>query len=422
MKAGKGAKETIGMIGAVSVAALALATTSPACAAAPSIRRRRAGATQAFDVHEGTSYSVSVSPDGQWLAFDLQGSLWVSRQGGAAKRITDYFNDAHLPVWSPDGSRLAYYAYRDGDYDLWTVRPDGSDARQLTHGEDDDRDPAWSPDGKTVAFASDRDGSYDIWAVDVASGATRQITRCARGPRPRMERGWPDHRIFRYGRRAERHLHRPASGGEATALRAPSGAHYDAPSYGPKGELAYVCAGQCGQPSGDRRQAGQRQGECLSLPCRLAGGSAYYISDGLIRRRSGTVTTVPFSARLEATKPEYIRAKRDFTSTAPRRVLGIDHPTLSPDGQRIAFAALGDLWLVSSQGGKPEQLTHDAALEADAAWSPDGKFWPIPRTRAAVWCRSGSAIWPAARTGSSPTSPISRWVRHGRPMAPRSLS
>jgi Tol biopolymer transport system component len=28
---------------------------------------------------------------------------------------------------------------------------------------------------------------------------------------------------------------------------------------------------------------------------------------------------------------------------------------------------------VSSQGGKPEQLTHDAALEADAAWSPDGK-------------------------------------------------
>jgi hypothetical protein len=198
--------------------ALATILAPLAAHAVPPIRRRQAGGTTAFDVHAGTSYSVSVSPDGQWLAFDLQGSLWVvPAKGGEARRITDYFNDAHLPVWSPDGSRLAYYAYRDGDYDLWTVRPDGSDARQLTHGEDDDRDPAWSPDGKTVAFASDRDGSYDIWAVDVASGATR---RSPEGPREdRAPHGaLTARRVFRHGRGAERHLHRRGLGRRSRKL------------------------------------------------------------------------------------------------------------------------------------------------------------------------------------------------------------
>ncbi|HUD92913.1 MAG TPA: hypothetical protein VMR39_15160, partial [Sphingobium sp.] len=131
----------------------------------------------AFDVHEGTSMAVSVSPDGKWLAVDLQGSLWIiPAKGGKAKRMTDYFNDARQPVWSPDGSRLVYFAYRDGNYDLWTIRPDGSDMKKLTDGVYDDRDPAFSPDGKSIAFSSDRSGNYDIWTLDIATGAMKQVS------------------------------------------------------------------------------------------------------------------------------------------------------------------------------------------------------------------------------------------------------
>lgn len=372
MKAGK----TM-VIRAVSSLALALATTSALHAAPANLPPPGAGRTEAFDVHAGTSYAVSVSPDGQWLAFDLQGSLWVvSTKGGAATRITDYFNDAHLPVWAPDGSRLAYYAYRDGDYDLWTIRPDGTDARQLTHGEDDDRDPAWSPDGKTVAFASDRDGSYDIWAIDVASGALRQITK---GLREDRAPAWSaDGRTIAFSGTAgaQSAIYAvAATGGEATPLQqAAKDAHFDGPSYGPRGELAYVSLDTAGSHMMIDGKPVSGPENVFPFRASWHGGSSYYISDGLIRRRTGAkVTTVPFTARLEATRPAYTRAKRDFTSTAPRRVLGIDKPTLSPDGQRIAFVALGDLWVVSSAGGKPEQLTHDAALEADPAWSPDGK-------------------------------------------------
>ena len=51
------------------------------------------------------------------------------------------------------------------------------------------------------------------------------------------------------------------------------------------------------------------------------------------------------------------------------------HPAISPDGSRVAFAALGDLWTVSAGGGDavPERLTYDAFVEMNPVWSPDGQ-------------------------------------------------
>src|ERR1043165_6241636 len=99
-------------------------------------------ATIDVTVHEGTSMSVAVSPDRQWLAIDLQGSIWtLPASGGKARRITDVFNDARQPAWSPDGKWIAFFAYRDGGYDLWAIAPDGSQQHKMTWGPFDDREP-----------------------------------------------------------------------------------------------------------------------------------------------------------------------------------------------------------------------------------------------------------------------------------------
>src|SRR5437867_1770961 len=88
---------------------------------------RLAGQSVDVTVHEGTSMSVTASPDGRTLAMDLQGSIYtLPAAGGPAKRITDVFNDARQPAWSPDGKWIAFQGYRDGGYDIWAVAPDGT--------------------------------------------------------------------------------------------------------------------------------------------------------------------------------------------------------------------------------------------------------------------------------------------------------
>ncbi|MBB3982640.1 Tol biopolymer transport system component [Sphingobium fontiphilum] len=327
-----------------------------------------------FNVHEGTSMAVSASPDGKWLAMDLQGSLWIiPAAGGKAKRITDYFNDARQPVWAPDGSRLVYFGYRDGGYDLWSIRPDGSEMKKLTEGAYDDREPVFSPDGNTLAFSSDRSGNYDIWTMDVATGAMKQIS--SNGREDRLPTWSPDGARIAYsgveGSKTAIYVTDLASGRESV-LKQGDG-RVDAPSFGPTGELAYVIQDGAGSHLmiGDTMVSGTEN----VFPFRLSWlkGGYYYVSDGKIRHGGARRSTVDFAATLEVVRPHYMRAKRDWDSTAPRKALGITHPRLSPDGGRIAFVALGDLYVVSSKGGTPENLTKDSALDADADWSPDGK-------------------------------------------------
>src|SRR6188768_3310194 len=73
-------------------------------------------------LREGTNMAIAVSPDKKTIAMDLQGTIWILPvTGGKAKAITDALGDNRQPVWSPDGSQVAFQSYRSGDYHIWTV-------------------------------------------------------------------------------------------------------------------------------------------------------------------------------------------------------------------------------------------------------------------------------------------------------------
>jgi Tol biopolymer transport system component/imidazolonepropionase-like amidohydrolase len=345
-------------------------------------------------VHEGTSMSVAVSPDGRTLAIDLQGSIWtLPAAGGAATRITDVFNDARQPTWSPDGRWITFFAYRDGGYDVWAIAPDGSNQHKLTWGPFDDREPIWSHDGTRIAFSSDRGsplgGDYNIWTLEVKSGELKQITR---NPADDYMPSWsPDDKEIAFASSREEQQSvwavNVADGTERKAGAAVGGGRVDAPSWGPDGQILYHVS----RGGGRGAAAGGPESSVYELgPSRLTNDenvfafraswssptTFYYVSDGKIRRRdvkAERAETIEFSATLQVTRAagSYARRKRDFTSTAPRQVLGVVKPSISPDGKQIAFAALGDIY-VMPVGGKPVNVTKDAALDTDPAWSPDG--------------------------------------------------
>lgn len=71
-----------------------------------------------------------------------------------------------LPVFSPDGSRIAFSSNRDGNNEIYVMNVDGSGVRRLTNHRAIDTTPTWSPSGTHVAFVSERSGSPNIWRVD----------------------------------------------------------------------------------------------------------------------------------------------------------------------------------------------------------------------------------------------------------------
>jgi Tol biopolymer transport system component/imidazolonepropionase-like amidohydrolase len=329
---------------------------------------------------EGTSMAAAISPDGRTAVIDLLGALWtVSIDGGPARRILDDGYDAHLPAWSPDGTRIAFQAYLRDTWHIWTIDADGTGLQEVTSGPFDDREPHWSPDGTRLAFASDRGGNYDVWTVTIATGEVRRFTT---GPANESMPAWsPDGREIAFvSDRAERGVYaRAVESGSERLLAADTGAVWS-PAWTPDGtSVAYVSVNGAVSRLIIGGSAVSDAGEDV-FPFRphwLGTGEVVYTADGIMKRRprtGGAPRAVPFAASVAFTRAAFTPKRRIFSPEGSQPVRGLMHPTISPDGSRVAFAALGDLWVVSATGGEavPERLTQDAFVEMNPVWSPDG--------------------------------------------------
>ena len=300
-------------------------------------------------VHEGTSMSVAVSPDGRTLAVDLQGSIWtLPAAGGAADphhrhlqrrapadvgrptasgsrsspiataattsgrsrrtasnqhKLTWGAFDDREPVWSHDGTRVAFSSDRGNplgsDYNIWTLDMRSGELTQITKNPADDYMPTWSPDDKEIAFASTREDGQSVWAVDVARPAPSARWRAAAG-------------------------------------------RVDAPSWGPGGQIVYhvTTGGGRGAAAAGRRRRATRSAARRSPAARTCSRSA---RRGRRRRRSttcrtarsasasvggGAPQTIEFTATLQVTRADDATRAASATSrrSTPRQVLGVVAP------------------------------------------------------------------------------------------------
>ena len=108
--------------------------------------------TASFDTTEGTWMNVDVSPDGRRLVFDLLGDIYtLPLEGGTATRILGGPAFEMQPRFSPDGSRIVFTSDRDGLWNIWTMRADGTDLRQISRERQwFVNSPVWAPDGQAI--------------------------------------------------------------------------------------------------------------------------------------------------------------------------------------------------------------------------------------------------------------------------------
>ena len=122
------------------------------------------------------------SPDGTVLAFARihpccsgpPNGLWSMRPDGSDLRQLTSVPGGRAPAWSADCKRIAFLGEGvDGYADLYLVGADGKDERKVTDYPGDESFPVWSPDGTKVAFPRMLD-SYnkgDLLILDVADGS-----------------------------------------------------------------------------------------------------------------------------------------------------------------------------------------------------------------------------------------------------------
>ena len=112
------------------------------------------------------STGASARAGGDVLAFVRNGRIFSVRANGSQLTQLTSFRTNTEPVWSPDGSRIAYvHEDPDASSDVWVMDADGTHKKQLTD-VGDVVSPAWQPDGQSIAFAGAPRGTWnwETWA------------------------------------------------------------------------------------------------------------------------------------------------------------------------------------------------------------------------------------------------------------------
>ena len=106
----------------------------------------------------------SMSPDGKRFVYrsfgpEGEGLRIMNLETKAITTLTKGYDN--FPLWSPRGDLIMFSRAAQGDYEIYTIKPDGTGVKRLTFSKGNDAHMAWSPDGEHIVFASTRMGFKD---------------------------------------------------------------------------------------------------------------------------------------------------------------------------------------------------------------------------------------------------------------------
>ncbi len=321
------------------------------------------------------------------IVFVYGGDIWiVDRQGGTAQRLVTGTDTLSGPIFSPDGSKVAYTGNYNGNQDVYVVPATGGEPRRLTYHPGPDVAVGWTPDGKSVLFRSHRYSHADpdqLYTVAATGGFPKEL------PLPMAEDGsfspdgshlayqpifqWePDWQKYHGGQTLKVWI---ADLADSSVVQVPRVNSNDKnPMW--VGDKVYFLSDRNGPVALFAYDVGTKKVSQLienkdgfDISSAAAGpGAIVYSQFGVLHLydlKSGkdTVVHVRVSGDMPQLRPHFVKVAKQ-----------IQNSEISPTGKRAVFEAHGEILTVPAEKGDVRNITKSPSVEdRNPAWSPDGQ-------------------------------------------------
>lgn len=337
----------------------------------------------------------ALSPDRSEIAFVSGGDIWtVPVKGGEARLLVGHPATESRPLYSPDGTQLAFTSTRTGNGDIYVLALATGQLTRLTYSDTLDLLDGWSRDGKWLYFSSsvnDIGFSNDVFRVSVEGGTPLEVTRERfynefRGaPSPDgtqlafVAKGMSSAQWWRHG---HSHIDESEIWIKGIAENSPykrvvaEDAKQGWPMWSEDGRTLFYTSDRTGAENIFRQSLDNSPVRQLThfTDGRLLWPSISYDGREIVFERDLAIWTLDTKTGKTAKIPITLRGSTSTPAVTHQQVTSFTDLALSPDGKKVAVMAHGDVFAASAaDGGEAIRLTHTPAPESDLQWSPDSK-------------------------------------------------
>jgi len=323
------------------------------------------------------------------IVFTYGGDIWtVSRDGGDARRLTSAVGSNNNPVFSPDGTKIAFTGTYAGNRDVYVMPAEGGQPKRLTYHPGDDDVIGWTPDSQKIVFRSARTSYYGfngkLFTLGLEGGFPTEL------PLPIAERGslspdgthvayiphgkWqPAWKRYRGGQTTPIWI---ANLADSSVERIPRDNSND---FNPMwvGNTIYFLSDRNGPVSLFAYDTTIKEVTAVVKNDGLDFKSASAGPDAIVIEQFGGLKLYDLNSKQVKDVP--VRVAGDIPALRPQFVKvepkNLQNYSLSPAGVRMVTEAWGEIFTIPSDKGDIRNLTNSPAVaDRDPAWSPDGKF------------------------------------------------
>jgi Tol biopolymer transport system component/C-terminal processing protease CtpA/Prc len=333
----------------------------------------------------------ALCPTRPEIAFVSGGDIWVApAKGGEAHLLVSHPADESRPLYSPDGTKLAFVSTRTGGGDIYVLTLASGELKRLTFDDRMDQLDAWSRDGKWIYFSSgahDVNNKNDVYRVSAEGGtpmpvsADRFTNEFQAAPAPDgltllfAARGISDQQWWRHGHSHldESEIWARMQDGSYQRIIELNGRNVW-PMWMPDGRQIYFMSDRNGPQNIWTNKHGEKEAKQVTkfTDGRVLWPSIGYDGKAIVFERDFKIW------QLDTKNGEAYSLPITLVGSAASPV--VSHLTLnqfsdmalSPDGKKVAVTAHGEIFAASARdGGDAIRVTNTPGPESAVSWSPD---------------------------------------------------